>query len=206
MGFENLSLSAFTQTVKTNLKNNNVDKTIQQNIIDNIELFFNEANGLDFDADTLNEYEFNRASAKIDTKIAELKAQTQNMQKKPLGLGENEEKSNNSDIQNFISKFEGAKYRPHAKYNQVGQMNYKGEKVVIINHGDKYEVVRQHPIEQGTLEAAEYNSLDELYEAMSKEDYGWGRNTFRPDSSIGFNMRDLMFYDTGSKLVYRPFK
>ena len=100
------------------------------------------------------------------------------------------------DIQNLISKFEGAKYRQHASQEGVGQMKYKEEFIVIMkNDNNTYRVIRQHSTQQNNIEQKEYGNLNEIYEDMSREDYGWGRNSYRPDGPP-FTMRDVLFMRT----------
>ena len=154
MSFENLSLSAFTEAVKINLQKQNIETNIQKNILDNISVYFNNANGVDNDMTTLNEAEYNKANTVIESKIAELKQKAQSIgEKKPIGLGNGEKEGLEAEMQDFISKFEGATYRPHYTFNNVGQFRYNGENVVIIkNKKGNFTVIRQHKTEQDVLE------------------------------------------------------
>ena len=84
MGFENLTLSAFTQLIKSNLdkikidRDVNTDTMIKNSIIDNISIFFNDANGIDDDMTTLNKDEFNKAITTINDNIANMRTEARN--------------------------------------------------------------------------------------------------------------------------------
>ena len=101
-------------------------------------------------------------------------------------------------MQSLLTKFENSTYRPHSKYKNIGQFCYKGENVVIKkNDNGTYIVIRQHKIGQQKLEQIEYTDLNQISEEMSKDEYGWARNTYRPaDVPRKFSMRDIMFYNT----------
>ena len=183
MSFENLSLSTFTEAVKLNLQKQNIETNIQKNILDNISVYFNNANGVDNDMTTLNEEEYNKANADIETKIAELKKQTQTMgNKKPLGLGGGEKILSYSDkMCEYLKEY---KYASHRKFpDNIGQITKNNETVIIEKNNDGSYTIRRIPEKEkgkrkfDKLEVSNYNSLDELKLALDNDEFGWGRTS-----------------------------